>query len=316
MKKLTQIGKFKEGFNVQGFYICIEKFIRTTKGGDLYIDLELRDLSGTIHGKIWHNISELSSKFDKGDAVAVSGIVEFYLETLQLKINKINKATRQYYGRYGFEPAKIVPSSKKDPYKMWKAVLNIIGEIKIEELKRLILLIYKENKNKIMIKPGSINSSYNFRSGFLEQTLVMAQIAKKIAPFYEINKDLVIGGVLLIKIGVIRQIKSGYISEYSKEGHLLGQTILGRDILNTAIKRLKNFPKDLKTKLEHVIISHENNYQPNTSYRPSFPEALFVHFIYKMNSNMKLMEQIIIDDSNESEFTNKHNFFRLPIFKE
>lgn len=316
MKKLTQIGKFREGSSVQGFYICTEKFIRKTKGGDLYIDIELRDLSGSIDGKIWDNISELNSKFDKGDAVAVSGIVEFYLETLQLKINKINKATRQYYGRYGFDPAKIVPSSKKDPYKMWKAVINIIGEIKIKELKKLILLIYKNNKNKIMIKPSSMNSSYNFRSGFLEQTLAMAQIARKIAPFYNVDKDVVIGGVLLIKIGVIKQIKSGYISENSKEGYLLGQTILGRDILNAAIKRLKNFPKDLKTKLEHIIISHENNYQPNTSYRPSFPEALIVHSIYKMNSNMKLMEQIIIDDSGENEFTNAHNHFRLSILKE
>ena len=43
MKKLTQIDKFIEGSNVQGFYICTEKFIRTTKGGDLYIDLELQD---------------------------------------------------------------------------------------------------------------------------------------------------------------------------------------------------------------------------------------------------------------------------------
>ena len=143
----------------------------------------------------------------------------------------------------------------------------------------------------------------------------MAQIAKKIAPFYTIDKDVVIGGVLLIKIGVIKQIKSGYISENSKEGHLLGQTILGRDILKTAIKKIKNFPIDLKTKLEHIIISHENNYQPNTSYRPSFPEALFIHFIYKLNSNMKLMEQIILDDSDENEFTTKHNHFRLPILK-
>ena len=316
MKKLTPIGKFIEGSSVQGFYICTEKFIRTTKGGDLYIDLELRDLSGTIYGKIWDNISELSSKFHKGDAVAVSGIVELYIDTLQLKIKKINKATRQYYGRYGFDPVKIVPSSKKDPYKMWKAVLNIIGEIKIKEIKKLLLLIYKENKNKIMIKPSSINSSYNFRSGFLEQTLVMAQIAKKIAPYYKIDKDLAIGGILLIKIGVIKQIKSGYISENSKEGYLLGQTILGRDILNTAIKRLKHFPEDLKIKLEHIMISHENNYQPNTSYRPSFPEALFVHFIYKMNFNIKLMEQIILDDSGENEFTTTHNHFRLPILKE
>ena len=273
-------------------------------------------MSGTIQGKIWNNISELSSKFDKGDAVAVSGIVESYSETFQLKVNKINKATKQYYGRYGFDPAKIVPSSKKDPYKMWKAVLNIIGEIKIKDIKKLILLIYKENKNKIMIKPSSINSSYNFRSGFLEETLLMALIAKKIAPYYKIDKDLAIGGILLIKIGVIKQIKSGYISENSKEGYLLGQTILGRDILNTAIKRLKHFPENLKIKLEHIIISHENNYQPNTSFRPSFPEALFVHTIYKMNFNMKLMEQIILDDSGENEFTTTHNHFRLPILKE
>ena len=71
----------------------------------------------------------------------------------------------------------------------------------------------------------------------------MAQLAKKIAPFYNLDKDLVIGGVLLIKIGVIKQIKSGYISDSSKEGHLLGQPILGRDILNTAIKKSKNFQK-------------------------------------------------------------------------
>ena len=53
-----------------------------------------------------------------------------------------------------------------------------------------------------MIKPSSINSGYNFRSGFLEQTLAMAQIARKIASFYNVDKDVVLGGVLLIKIGV------------------------------------------------------------------------------------------------------------------
>lgn len=316
MKKLTQISKFKQGTKVQGFYICVEKYIRTTKGGDLFIDLELRDMSGSIFGKIWDNISELSSKFDKGNAVAVSGIVELYQGSLQLKIKKINKATIQYYGRYGFDPAKIVPSSQKDPQKMWKAILNIISEIKMKDLRRLIFLIYKENKKKIMIKPSSINSSYNFRSGFLEEVLAMAQLAKKIVPLYKLDKDMVISGVLLIKIGVIKQIKSGYISDNSMEGNLVGQSILARDILIIAIKKLKNFPEGLKLKLEHILISHENNYQPVASYRPSFPEALLVHSIYKMNSNMKLMEQIIADDGDDNKFTNIHNHFRLPILKE
>ena len=69
-------------------------------------------------------------------------------DSLQLKIKKINKATIQYYGQYGFDPTKIVPSSQKDPQKMWEAILNIISEIKMKDLRRLIFLIYKENKRK------------------------------------------------------------------------------------------------------------------------------------------------------------------------
>ncbi len=315
MKKLTSIDSFKEGTQVQGFYICVEKYIRHTKSGDLFIDLELRDITGNISAKIWDNISGLNSKFEKGDAVAISGYVESYLDHLQLIVRKINKATVQYYGRYGFDPVRIVPSSKKDPNKMWKNLISIIKEIKKKELQRLIFLIFKSNKKKILIHPGSIKSSYNFRSGFLEQALSMAQIAKKIAPFYNLDKEIVIGGVLLIKVGVLKQIKSGYITDYSKEGNLLGQSIIARDIINNEIGKFKNFPKDLKIKLEHILLSYENNFQRKTAYRPSFPEALLVHFIYKMNSNMNLMERIISDDNEETDFTSIHNLFRLPVFK-
>ena len=143
----------------------------------------------------------------------------------------------------------------------------------------------------------------------------MAQIAKKLAPFYKVDRELVIAGVLLIKIGVLKEINSGYITDYSKKGKLLGQSVIARDILNDAAKKVRNFPTDLKIKLEHLILSYENNFQPTTSYKPSFPEALLVHYIYKMNSNIRLMETIIADDNDENEFTGPHNHFRLPIFK-
>ena len=315
MKKLTAIKDFKEGDKIQGFYICVDKHLRYTKSGDLYIDLELRDITGHISAKIWDNISELNKKFESGNAVAVSGYTEIYLDNLHLVIKKINEATVQYYGRYGFETAKIVPSSKKNPQKMWEQLLIIINEIKNKELHKLISLIYKSDKKKILIHPASIKSSYNYRSGFLEQVLTMAQIAKKLASFYKVDRELVIAGVLLIKIGVLKEINSGYITDYSKKGKLLGQSVIARDILNEASKKVRNFPTDLKIKLEHLILSYENNFQPNTSYKPSFPEALLVHYIYKMNSNIRLMETIIADDGDENEFTGLHNHFRLPILK-
>ena len=66
MKKLNPINTFTEGDKVQGFYLCIDKHLRFTRSGDLYIDLELRDVTGHISAKIWDNVSLLNDKFNVG----------------------------------------------------------------------------------------------------------------------------------------------------------------------------------------------------------------------------------------------------------
>ena len=117
MRKLSPINTFSEGDKVQGFYLCVEKYLKFKRNGDVYIDLELRDITGSITAKIWDNVSILNKKFESGNAVAVSGVVEIFLEQPQLIIKKINKATVQHYGRYGFDPSLVVPSSKKNKKK-------------------------------------------------------------------------------------------------------------------------------------------------------------------------------------------------------
>ena len=75
MKSITSIEKFKEGDSIQGFFLWFEKHIRHSRNGDLYIDLRLRDKTGSINAKIWDNVNELKKKFNSGDPVAVSGNV-------------------------------------------------------------------------------------------------------------------------------------------------------------------------------------------------------------------------------------------------
>ena len=315
MKKLIPINKFKEGAQIQGFYLCVEKNIKHTKSGELFIDLELKDITGRISGKIWSNVSQLNKKFESGNAVVISGHIEEYLERLQLVIKKINKATVQYYGRYGFDPAKIVTASKKNPQKMYNNIIQLIRELRNQQLQKLIMMIYKDERKKILIHPASVKLSFNFRSGFLEHVLNMTQIVKKIAHLYSVDKELVMAGILLIKIGVLRGIKSGYDNNYTEEGNLVGNAVLSRDIFIESANKIKNFPLHLKIKLEHIILSHENNFNSIKPYRPSFPEALLVHFIHKLDFNMELMEQIISEDVKDSEFTVPQNYFNLPILK-
>ena len=57
-----------------------------------------------------------------------------------------------------------------------------------------------------MVHPSSIKMNHNYRSGFLEHVLSMAKVAKKITPLYDVDKDLVLVGVLLNNIGKLREI--------------------------------------------------------------------------------------------------------------
>ena len=315
MKKLIPIEKFKEGDSIQGFYLCVQKHLRHTRSGDLYLDLELRDITGHISSKIWDDVAESTKKFEAGDAVVVSGDVESFMDRPQLVVRKINKATVQHYSRYGFDPALVVPSSKKDPEKMWLDMESLINGMKNKHLQTLVDNIYKANKKKLMIHPASVKMHHNFRSGFLEHILTMGQIAKKISPLYDVNRDLVLAGVFLHDIGKLIEINSEYEAEYTDEGNLIGHIVIGRDMVRDAIKKIRNFPEDLAQKMEHIILSHQGRYEWQSPKMPSFPEALLVHMIDVLDAKMNLMDIALNEDQEPGKFTNRHNYFRIPLLK-
>ena len=143
MKSIIPISKFKSGETIQGFYLCVEKYLRHTRSGELYLDLLLKDQTGQINAKVWDNVKEYEKKFKSGDPVALKGQVDLFLDKLQLNIKRINKATIQNYARYGFDPSLIVPTAKEDPKKMWKEVIKVVRSFKDPFLKKLCIIFIK-----------------------------------------------------------------------------------------------------------------------------------------------------------------------------
>ena len=315
MKSITKISSFKEGTSIQGFYLCVEKHLRHTRVGDLYLDIVLRDNSGTVHAKIWDKVDEMKGKFSSGDPVAVKGNVETFQDRHQLVIKKINKASVQHYGRYGYDPGLIVPASPYDPKKMWKQVVTIIGKIKNSYIKKVVSTIYRENKDRLLIHPASVSMHHNYRSGFLEHVLTMAKIAETLAPFYKLDKDLVIAGVLLHDIGKLEEISSDLEADYTDSGNFIGHIVIGRDMLNDVIKKTKGFPNDIQQKLNHIILSHQSRYEWQSPKQPSFKEALLVHLIDNLDAKMNLMKLAIEEDKSDGKWTDSKNIFRTALFK-
>ncbi len=316
MKAITQINEFKEGDDIRGFFLCVEKHLRNTRSGDLYLDLVLRDRTGQITAKLWKEVSEYHDKFSAGDAVVVAGQVDVYLDMLQLNVKKINVASVQSYGRYGYDPALIVPSAKSDAKQMWKELTSYIKKINNKYLKILVTSIYKEYKPKLLTHPASVIMHHNYRSGLLEHTLSMAQIGIPLAKHYKIDADLLMTGIFLHDIGKVKEITSELEASYSDEGNLIGHIVLGRDIAIEAANKIKDFPPDLLQKVEHLILSHQGQYEWQSPKKPKLREALLLHLIDNMDAKINLMEKAIDEDIEEGKWTSRRNYFRVPILKD
>ena len=315
MKPITSIDKFKEGDSIQGFFLCFEKHIRNSRNGDLYIDLRLRDKTGSINAKIWDNVNELKKKFNSGDPVAVSGVIELFMDRPHLIIKKINRASVQYYGRYGYDPSLIVSSSKKNALEMWKTIVKIIRSMNSTHLRRLVSMVYKENKEIIMIHPATVKLHYNYRSGFIEHILSMAEIAEKLIKHYKVDRDLLLSGIFLHDIGKLVEISSDLEANYTDEGKFIGHVILGRDIVRSTSKKIKNFPQKALTRLEHLIISEYSKYEWDNKMKPKTPESLLLHLIKNIDSKMNLFMLAIDESSDSGRWTDTHNIFRTSLFK-
>lgn len=315
MQEITSIADFEEGQTIQGFFLCAEKHLRHTRGGDLYLDLILRDRTGQVQAKVWDKISHFHEKFVSGDPVAVKGEVEMFQDRPQVVIKKINRATIQSYGRYGYDPALVVPAAAEDPKTMWKEITAHIHTIKNTHLKTLVSRLYRENKDRLLVHPGSVSMHHNYRSGLLEHNLSMAVIAREMGPHYKVDQDLLMAGVLLHDIGKLKEITEGFEQEYTDEGNFLGHIIQGRDMLREALPKIKGFPKDLALKLEHMLLAHQGKREWMSPRRPVFKEALLLHLIDFMDSQMNLMEQALEEDAEEGSWTDRRNYFRMPLYK-
>ncbi len=315
MKEITPIHKFNEGMTIQGFYLCVDKHVRHTRAGDLYIDLTLRDKTGQIHAKIWRKVESFNEKFDSGDAIVAKADISSFQGRLQMDIKKIGRASIQTHGRYGYDPTLIVPSSKHDPKRMWDEIRELVKGIKQRKLKKLVTKLYKKHKEKLLICPASLNSHYNFRSGLLESILSMSGIAIDLAQRYGMDKDLLLTGVLLHDIGKTKELSIDLKTEITDKGNFIGHSVLSRDMVKECANSIPEFSEKLLLKLEHMILAHRGQLEWRRSQKPNFPEALLLHQIHHLDKHMNLMKTSLENDEEDNNWTSQNNHLFIPFYK-
>ena len=105
----------------------------------------------------------------------------------------------------------------------------------------------------------------------------------------QINRDLLLTGAFLHDIGKIHELTYNRSFSYTTKGQLLGHMIIELEMLQAKLARLPGFPEELKTLVEHLIISHHGQYEFGSPKLPMFPEALMLHYLDDLDSKMEAM---------------------------
>jgi 3'-5' exoribonuclease len=155
--------------------------------------------------------------------------------------------------------------------------------------------------------PAAQRMHHAERSGLLHHTTDMLRLARAMLEVYPwLNRDLLLAGVIIHDLGKMEELKSdptGNVSDYTREGQLLGHLVLGIKNLNRTAERLgiRGEPVIL---LEHMLLSHHGESEYGSPKAPMFPEAEALHWIDMTDARMNTMKSAA-DKTPEGAFSEK-----------
>ena len=138
--------------------------------------------------------------------------------------------------------------------------------------------------------PAAKTLHHAYIGGLLDHVVSLFRSCDLVCRNYpQINRDLLLTGAFLHDIGKIHELTYNRSFSYTTRGQLLGHMIIELEMLQAKLGKLPDFPPELKTLLEHLIISHHGQYDFGSPKLPMFPEALMLHYLDDLDSKMEAM---------------------------
>ena len=283
---LSECARFENKVIVSSFVVT-SKQVKPKKSGEPYLALTLADRCGQIEAKMWDNVEDALDAFEQEDFLKVKGLLNKYKNRFQLTIHKLRKL-----GDSEVDYADYLPKTTKDVDELWRTLTGFVDSFQDPYLKSLVrsLMADPEIAEAYRNAPAAKTLHHAYIGGLLDHVVSLFRSCDLVSRNYpQINRDLLLTGAFLHDIGKIHELSYTRSFAYTSRGQLLGHMIIELEMLQAKIARVPNFPDELKTLLEHLIISHHGEYEFGSPKLPMFPEALMLHYLDDLDSKMESM---------------------------
>jgi 3'-5' exoribonuclease len=276
-------------------FVVVAKQIKPKKTGEPYLALTLGDRSGQLEAKMWDNVDDVLEAFEQDDFLKVKGLINKYKQRFQLTIHKLRKLADSeiIFDDY-------LPKTIKDIDALWESLSQFVAGIQNPHLKALIRAFMDDPEIAAAYRnaPAAKTLHHAYIGGLLDHVVSLCRSCDLICQNYpQINRDLLLTGAFLHDIGKIHELTYNRSFTYSTKGQLLGHMIIELEMLQAKLALVPDFPEELKTMIEHLIISHHGEYEFGSPKLPMFPEALMLHYLDDLDSKMEAMRAQFERDS-------------------
>lgn len=268
-------------------FVVAAKQVKSKKNGESFLSLTLADRTGQIDAKMWDNVAEAVDTFEQDDFLKIRGLINRYNRRFQLTIHKLRRMEESEV-----DYADYLPKTTKDIDALWRTVGEFVASFENPHLKALLEAFRADPEitAAYRIAPAAKTLHHAYIGGLLDHVVSLMKLCDLAARNYpEIDRDLLLTGAFLHDIGKIHELSYARSFAYTTRGQLLGHMILELEMLQAKITQVPGFPAELKTLLEHLIISHHGKYEFGSPKLPMFPEALMLHYLDDLDSKMESM---------------------------
>jgi 3'-5' exoribonuclease len=295
------VQQLTDGESVEDVFLVTDKQLRANRNGNLYLQLELRDRTGSISARLWNAGEHQFRSFEAGDFLLIKGKVQLFQGALQLILSQLERVAAEKV-----DLADFLPHTEHDVSKLLERLRGTLLRLGNPHLRALAecFLMDEPFVQGFCRAPAGIRNHHAYLGGLLEHVVTLLDAAERLLPLYpELDRDLLLMGVFLHDIGKVRELSYGRAFGYTDEGQLIGHLVIGVEMLNDKAARVPDLtgeamPRELLLRLKHMILSHHGTLEFGSPRLPMTPEAIALHHLDNLDAKIHSFTRDIREDPN------------------
>jgi 3'-5' exoribonuclease len=313
------ISDLRDKETIDQVFLASDKQLRPNRSGNLYLQVELSDRSGSIGARMWNATERDYRGFENGDYVRVEGSTQVFQGSLQLIASRIRTAGPDEVDEADF---RTLDSEQVD--RLATRLAELLRQIESLPLRNLAecFLIDEEFMGKLVQAPAAMKHHHAYQGGLIEHLVNLMEVVLRIADRYpQIDAELLLIGAFLHDIGKVDELTYARDIGYSDAGQLLGHIVLAMSMLDEKVREVERltgepFPEQLRLELKHLIASHHGQYEFGSPKLPMTLEAVALHHLDNLDAKIHAFSQLMREDPNvDSSWTQYHANLGRKLYK-